>query len=229
MSKRMVKSHSPLSSSDLKRLEEVFFTPPKEKPVPKKSRTPLLFTVISLFAVLTFAVIYLKYTVLFVPKIPLSDENLLSSRFLRSVIVTKDEMDMQFSQGVLYLALQPSGVQEVTLNTKAPIDLEKNDLLLHLSLIDPAFQNGDITGTVTVKNSDYFSNALHPAQVTFDTRFLKDPKNKYFVIPVGTGGPGEVQMNFSHIIQVRIEFENQKDKPVSLLVREIKLTKKEGE
>ncbi len=230
VTKKVSKNDSPLSTSDLKRLEEVFFSPPREKKDPVRSPKNLIISLTVVVLVLFLSLLfYFKYTVLIVPRIPASDQNLLSNNLLSSIVVTKDTTNMQFSQGVLYLSLKPSTIQEVTLNTREPIDLEKNNLFLHLSLIDPNFKNGDVTGTVIMKNSDFFSNAFRPVQVSLDDRFLSDPQNKYFIIPVHTSDTGDIQMNFSQITQVRIGFTNQKDKPVSLLVREINLAKKEAE
>lgn len=227
VAKNTPKRTSALSSSDLKRLEEAFFSIPKEKAPPVKKKLPLFVPVLALTGLLLVGLFYLKYTVLIVPKIAVVEDNLLSSQMLRSVSFSQERSQAQFSQGVLYLSLDPKMPQAVTLNVKTPIDLEKNDLFLHLSFVDPTVQPRDLTGTVVVKDTRFFSNARNPEVIAIDDRFIRNEKNNYFIIPVKGEDPGAVQMNFAQIIQVRLGFLNLKDKPVSLLIREIKLGKEE--
>ena len=201
---------------------------PKEKaPPPAKKKLPLYIPVLLLSGLLLIGIFYFRFTVLIVPKIPAQENNLLSSRMLGSVTFSQKKAKTQFSQGVLYLSLDPDKKQVITLNVKKPIDLENNDLFLHLALVNPAVNADDLQGTVTVKDNKYFSNAGSPENFSLKPEFIIKDNTAHYLIPIKNEKSKALQINFAEIVQLRLGFQNLKDTPVSLLIHEITLEKKE--
>ena len=221
------KPASPLSPSDLKRLEEAFFTAPS-KPMPsKKRKAPFFIYALSLTIILLIGLFYFKYTVFIVPKSPEYGDNLLSTQFLNSISFSGDKNKTQFSQGILYLSLDPKAEQEIILNLKDAVNLEENILFVTFSLINPSLKKGDMTFSFIVRNKSYFSTSVNPLRVVIDKNMRTKENKNTFTVPVDFANHQQIHMNFSQITQFRVGLLNSKNNPVSLLIREIKLSRKE--
>lgn len=225
--KRKIPKTSSLSPADLKRLEEAFFTPLKETSPYKRGKNRFFIYALVSAGVLLVTIFYFKYTIIIVPKTPKTEDNLLSKHFLNSIAFTSNKNKAQFSQGILYLSLQPDTPQEIILNVKNSIDLEKNSLLLQFSLIEPIIKKGDLTLTVVVRNKEYRSTSLNPLTIVVDENIHATEDINLFRIPIIYSSQLPLHMNLSRIDQFRLGLLNSKNKPISLLIREIKLEKKE--
>jgi hypothetical protein len=219
------KNSSPLFPSDIKRLEEAFLDfSPENKKDKKKRNTVLKYGGLLLLgaAILLFS---LKYAIIIIPKIRHPESNLLSNRLLESIRLINKDGKIQFSQGIIYLALPPKDREGFILNTKKSIDLEKNNLLINLNFLNDS-EIGGLKIESIVRDEKYFSNTLNPLQTTIKIE-NKEKGNDFLEVPIDFKGASFLHMNLSEIRQIRLIFYNPKSKPLSLLIKEIKIVEKD--
>lgn len=214
-----------LSSSDIKRLEETFLKPPEEKDNPPKKKHPIfLYTSAIIFAIL-LSFFSLKYKIIIIPKIKNAEKSLLSSHLLDSIEILDKNRNIRISQGTIYLSLLPQKKQGFILNTKNPIDLNKNSLFLSADFLKADLQKENLRMSVITKDEKYFSNALNPLTIEIGG------KNETEDIPpseisLAFTNNAALQVNFSRINQIRFLFYNSNDEPVSLLIKDVRIGKR---
>jgi hypothetical protein len=129
---------------------------------------------------------------------------------------------MQISQGIIYLSLPPKKSEGFILNTKKLIDLNKNNLLLNLNFLADDFGGRELKIASIVRDKKYFSNTLNPLETNIEIE--NDVGNDGFLkVSMDFKDVAPLHMNLSHIKQIRLIFYNPKDKPISLLIKEIKI------
>ncbi|MBN2483793.1 MAG: hypothetical protein JXD21_06310 [Candidatus Omnitrophica bacterium] len=224
------KRYSPsFSPSDIKRLEEAFLdSPPRtQKPSHKKfSRMPF-FIVIGLILILL--IVYFRYSVIFVPKMKHPQRSLLNSQYLDSISLISKEGKIQFAQGIIYLPLLPGQPQGFVINTKMPLDLTKNDIYIQGSFLDGSSVKDNVAMKAIIRDDKFFSNSLTPLErkLAPESSIQEDRIMKPLKLDFQNTTP--ILLNLSRITQIRFEFYNPRNTPVSLLIKEIKLMRKEEE
>ena len=206
-------------AEDIKKIEEVFFSQERK---PEKKKKYLLASFIFLFFLITSSIFFHHYRIIIIPQLKKTKKSLLTTKFLESIKLTNSEGKVKFSRGIIYLPLFYKKPQGLILNTRKPIDLEKNYLSLHLNFLENIFPKLKIT--CVVRDEQFYSNTLNPLKMKINTitnsnkeTVLLDFKNASSLV------------NLSRIKQIRLTFYNLKNEPLSLLIEDIKLKGKEVE
>ena len=218
------KKFPPFSPLDIKRLENTFFDESKKSK--KRKPLPNLLKYLIIIGLLGGGYfLFSRYTLVIVPKIKHPTKSLLSNKLLNSINLLSKEKKIKFSQGIIYLPLFPKKNEGFILNTKTFVDLNKYNLEIIISFIDKEIKNNNLTLSVVVRDKKYFSNALTPLEVvlgnnnsSYHHSFLKiiiDFKQIEFPL-----------LNLSQINQIRFSFYNYREKPISLLIKDIVLAEK---
>lgn len=221
------KRSSSLSPSDLKRIEEAFLSPTPKKQSPKKIKYSVFKYAVPLIVVSLVYFLFSRYTLIMVPKVKYIDDSLLSNRWVDSLQLLGKDTVMKFYQGVIYIPLSPGKEHRLVIDTKKPIDLTRNNLFLSLSILYKNFNVQDLKVATVVRDDKFFSNALTPWETPIAAeRELGESQNSLKIL-VDFEKLRLPRINLSRISQIRFSFYNFREEPVSLLINDIKLTKKE--
>lgn len=217
---------SPLLSSDLKRIEETFLSSSK-KQTHKKIKYPRLKYLILLTGVGLAYFIFSHYTIFILPKINHRANSLLSKQWLSSLQLVGKGTVMKFYRGLIHIPLPPGKQYYLLINTKNPVDLIKNNLLLNLRILGKNFPPGDLKIAVIVRDENFFSNALSPKKISLPQKENYHFRENSLKILIDLKKLGIPTINLSRIKQIRFSFYNLWEEPVSLLIKDIKITRGE--
>jgi hypothetical protein len=222
------KKYSPsLSPSDIRRLEEAFLdTPAKPKPTPSKISKMLPWLFIVLIGISVFC--YFKYSVLFLPKLKPEKQSLLNNQLLDSIALISKDSKIQFSQGIIYLPLFPQKPQGFILTVKKPLDLTRNDILVEYTNIEKNSKKNNIVMRAIIRDTKFFSNALTPLERKLNLASVTQEQGNTIDLELSFENDAGPYLNLARVKQIRFEFHNLKNVPISLLVKDVRLVKKEG-
>ncbi len=224
------KRYSPsFSPSDIKRLEEAFLdNSHRNKKSPGHRKFPHLPLIIILALILALIAVYFKFSVIVVPKMSHPEVSLLNTRYLESISLISKEGKIQFAQGIIYLPLLPGTPQGFVIGIKKPLDLEKNDIYLEGTFLEGSSAKDFVRVKAIIRDDKFFSNAVLPLETKIETA-TDNPAERLTTLKLDFKSASQPHMNLSRITQIRFEFYNPRNTPVSLLIKEIKVMRKEDE
>ena len=220
-----------LSSQDMKRLEEAFLGSPikEEKKSFRRKKHLLIFFLVIAFALGITGVAFLqKYNILFIPKIRLSEKNLLSTSLLNDITILGDQEKVRFSQGILYIALLPQASQGFSLNMKSPLNLEHNAIKVVFQLAGDPTLAQHLNIKAIARDEKYFSNSVSPLKENAEVT-TPDAHQESLSFYLDFSGQNLLSTNLTRINHLRFYFFNANNDPVSMLIKSLELvSKKEG-
>lgn len=227
--RKIDKKTSPaIASADIKRLEDTFFNYRARADKPSsavRTKKPLipLFLFLGLFLIIIF--LNANYNFLRIPKIKPENTSILTGSVISSIDAVNIDKNINFSQGLMYLSLIPGRKQGLSINTKIPVDLDKNDLILMIIPVKKELKDEEILLSVTARDVKLFSNALRP--VTVDLSRYRETKEENIVkIPLKFLKKNALHTNFSGINHLRFIFSNNKNEPVSIVIKDIRIIRR---
>lgn len=223
--RKIDKKKSPaIASADIKRLEDTFFnyrTRTEPPPTPVRTKKPLI-PVFLLIGVLFLALfLNANYNFINIPKIKPGNASILTGSLISSIDAINIDKNIKFSQGLMYLSLIPVQKQGFSINTKTPLNLDKNDLSLVIMPIKKKLNGKEVLLSVTARDIKFFSNALKP--VTTDlSRYPGTKEENTVKIPLKFLKKDALHTNLSGINHIRFIFSNNKKEPVSIIIKDIR-------
>ncbi len=212
-----------LYDSEIEKIEKAFFSPTKEKELRKKNKKLINITIFIAIIVtmLGLFLLSLRYRIIVVPRIYKPTRSLLTRKFLASVRMVDKKGKVKFSQGIIYLPLFYQKPQGFILNTKTPLNLATNYLAIHLDLLDKDVNPKNIEVKCIIRDEKYYSNALTPLRL----KLPEDIFRKKLIL-LDFDSIKSLNLNTNRIRQIRLVFLNLRNQPISLLIKDIKLTEK---
>lgn len=129
-----------------------------------------------------------------------------------SSLDSSDTQKIKKGSSAIHITITPRNSTTFIITLKKPIDLASGTLMVHLQK-----SSTPLTMAVTVRDSNFFSNSLHPA-----TSEITDETVSYVKVPVDLKSAGVQNANLYRINQITFSFyPTATDKTQWVLIKDI--------